>query len=69
MLKKIKTSLSSNQYKKGSKKPNEEEIFAFIQDRAYRLWDQAGRPQGKDWEFWFKAEKEIKDRFKKFGKL
>ena len=51
------------------KKMSEEEIFDFIQDRAYRLWDQAGRPQGKDWEFWFKAEKEINDRLKKVGKI
>ncbi len=24
---------------------------------AYRLWQQAGRPGGRDWEFWFQAEK------------
>jgi len=51
------------------KKLTDEEVFDFIQDRAYRLWDQAGRPQGKDWEFWFEAEKEIKGRLKKVGKI
>ncbi|MBN2120888.1 MAG: DUF2934 domain-containing protein [Candidatus Omnitrophica bacterium] len=39
-----------------------------MQDRAYRLWDQAGRPQGRDWEFWFMAEQEVKTRFNKLGK-
>lgn len=62
VLKKIK--------KKNQKtnKANEEETFDFIQDRAYRLWDQAGRPQGRDWEFWFMAEQEVKTRFNKLGK-
>ena len=60
---------SSAMIKTKKKKLTDEEIFDFIQDRAYRLWDQAGRPQGKDWEFWFKAEKETKDRLKKMGKI
>jgi len=54
------------------KKIPEEDIFPFIQDRAYRLWDEAGRPQGRDWEFWFQAEEEVKERLKKIlgkGKL
>ena len=55
--------------KKGLNKMTEEEVSRFIQDRALRLWDQAKRPQGKDWEFWFKAEKEIKDHLKKLGKI
>lgn len=27
--------------------------------RAYMLWEQEGRPHGKDWEHWFKAESEF----------
>ena len=50
-------------------KLTEEEIFDFIQDKAYRLWDEAGKPQGKDWEFWFKAEEKVKSYLKKIGKL
>lgn len=50
---------------KQKSKFTEEEVFEFIQDRAYRLWDQAGRPQGRDWDFWFKAEKQVKERIKK----
>ncbi len=30
-----------------------------IQDRAYFLWLEAGKPDGRDQEFWDKAEKEI----------
>ena len=68
VLKKIRKTLTANTLKK-TKKVSEEELFDFIQDRAYRLWDQAGRPQGRDWEFWFMAEKEIKERLKKLGRL
>jgi hypothetical protein len=64
MLKKIKKKLSENGIKK-AKKVSEEEMFDFIQDRAFRLWDQAGRPQGRDWEFWFMAETEIKNRLRR----
>jgi hypothetical protein len=27
--------------------------------RAYQLWEQAGRPSGRDLEFWVQAEREI----------
>ena len=26
---------------------------------AYRLWEQAGRPNGLDMDFWFKAEQQL----------
>ena len=32
-----------------------------IQNYAYRLWQQAGCPEGKDDEFWHKAKAELKD--------
>jgi len=30
-----------------------------ILERAYQLWEEAGRPQGRDQEFWEKAEREM----------
>lgn len=30
-----------------------------IGTRAWQLWDQAGRPEGRDDEFWLQAEKKI----------
>jgi hypothetical protein len=30
-----------------------------VRDRAYQLWEQAGRPEGKSEEFWLQAETEI----------
>jgi len=30
-----------------------------IRDRAYALWEQAGRPDGQDKEFWAQAEQEL----------
>ena len=31
-----------------------------ISARAFALWDQAGRPQGRDLDFWFQAENQLK---------
>jgi hypothetical protein len=36
-------------------KPTEKEIAA----RAYKLWESAGMPTGKDEEFWHAAEQEL----------
>jgi len=33
-----------------------------ITARAYELWEQAGRPAGKDLAFWLEAEREISAR-------
>jgi hypothetical protein len=30
--------------------------------RAYELWEQAGRPSGRDEQFWFQAERELDDK-------
>lgn len=32
-----------------------------IRTRAWQLWDQAGRPEGRDEEFWLQAEIEIRE--------
>ena len=32
-----------------------------IRLRAYRKWDEAGRPEGRDEEFWTEAERELND--------
>ena len=29
--------------------------------RAYELWEQAGRPEGRDQEFYLQAEQELRD--------
>jgi len=31
-----------------------------IRDLAYRLWQEAGSPHGRDQEFWFAAEQQLK---------
>ena len=33
-----------------------------IRARARTLWEQNGRPEGRDLEFWLQAESEINDR-------
>jgi len=30
-----------------------------VRDRAYFLWEQAGRPSGREHEFWAQAAQEI----------
>ncbi|WP_018321989.1 DUF2934 domain-containing protein [Bradyrhizobium sp. WSM2793] len=32
--------------------------------RAYELWERAGRPHGRDAEFWLRAEREVLDQAK-----
>ncbi len=31
-----------------------------VADRAYHLWEQAGRPHGRDLEFWIQAEADVR---------
>jgi hypothetical protein len=38
--------------------PTEEQIRA----RAHELWEQAGKPEGRDDEFWLPAEKDLSER-------
>ena len=38
--------------------PSEEEIRA----RAHELWEQAGKPEGREDEFWLLAEKDLSER-------
>ena len=30
-----------------------------IRERAYAIWEEEGRPEGKDREYWLRAEAEI----------
>jgi Protein of unknown function (DUF2934) len=32
-----------------------------IRNRAHQLWEQAGRPTGRDDEFWHQAERELRE--------
>ena len=32
-----------------------------IRIRAHQLWELAGRPEGREEEFWHEAERELKD--------
>jgi Protein of unknown function (DUF2934) len=38
-----------------------EPASAEIQHRAHQLWEQAGRPEGRQDEFWFQAEQELRE--------
>ena len=40
--------------------PNKQEIEA----RAYKLWEQAGRPEDREAEFWQLAEQELRNEDK-----
>ncbi|MGJ4948020.1 DUF2934 domain-containing protein [Bradyrhizobium sp. HKCCYLS20291] len=32
-----------------------------IRERAHRLWEQSGRPDGREDEFWHQAEREVRE--------
>ena len=32
-----------------------------IRQRAHELWEQSGRPDGREDEFWFEAEREVRE--------
>ena len=36
-----------------------DDILEPIRTRAYLLWEQAGRPEGGDLEFWERARREV----------
>lgn len=36
-----------------------DDVLELIRTRAYSLWEQAGRPEGGDLEFWERARQEI----------
>ncbi len=36
-----------------------DDILEPIRTRAYSLWEQAGRPEGGDLEFWERARQEV----------
>lgn len=35
-----------------------------IRERAHRLWEQAGKPEGREEEFWHAAEQELRNEDK-----
>ncbi|BDA84899.1 hypothetical protein Sa4125_24410 [Aureimonas sp. SA4125] len=37
---------------------------AAVRDRAYFLWEEAGRPVGREHEFWAQAAREIEGEMK-----
>jgi hypothetical protein len=32
-----------------------------IRARAYKLWEEAGKPEGRIDEFWYEAEQQVKE--------
>lgn len=34
-------------------------LSQYISERAYYLWEEEGMPEGRDWELWTRAEKDI----------
>lgn len=34
-----------------------------IQVRAHQLWEQAGKPEGREHEFWHQAERELREEY------
>ncbi|WP_315781833.1 MULTISPECIES: DUF2934 domain-containing protein [unclassified Bradyrhizobium] len=32
-----------------------------IRERAHALWEQSGRPEGREDEFWYQAERDVRN--------
>ena len=30
-----------------------------VEKKAYHIWEAEGKPSGKDWDIWLRAEKEV----------
>jgi hypothetical protein len=41
-----------------------EELNKMISDRAYYVWEEKGKPEGKDFEIWLQAEKDIRAKLR-----
>lgn len=37
----------------------DDELTPMVRERAYFLWEAAGRPYGREFEFWARASREI----------
>jgi len=61
MVAKIKN--TSLKQKESLNKP--EALLEEVQKKAYFIWEKEGHPQGKDWDIWLRAEKEIFGNLKK----
>jgi hypothetical protein len=42
--------------------PMDEGFLQKVRERAYALWQDEGRPEGRDAEFWLTAEQEVHAR-------
>ena len=40
-----------------------------IRERARELWEQAGQPEGRDWDFWFEAERQNDCLYHKYANM
>ena len=38
-----------------------DDLLTLIRERAYLLWEQAGRPEGGDLEFWERARAQVEE--------
>ncbi len=52
-----KINKASSEQKVSACKP--ESLHEEIRKKAYHIWQEEGKPNGKDWDIWLKAEKEV----------
>ena len=67
MRKKVSAVKSKSSRPKGRPacKVDEGQLNRMIQDRAYYIWEEWGRPGGKDSEIWVQAEKEMRRKVRR----
>lgn len=45
------------------KQVSADSLNKMIQDRAYFIWEEKGKPQDQDFEIWSQAEKDIQKKY------
>lgn len=54
-----KFSVKTTAKKRFSRKLDESKLQSMIQERAYYIWEEKGKPSGQDYEIWVQAKRDI----------
>ena len=48
---------------KSSSRISQEQLEQFIRERAYYIWEEWGKPEGRDFDIWTQADREIRAKY------
>lgn len=64
-VRKTEKTVETNKSKLSSKSNliKQSKFDEYVQQRAYYIWEEMGKPQGEDMGIWIRAEQDIKAQF------